>query len=223
MPPAQLASSHGPSPAPIPFYAAVLLASGRATRMGCPKLLLPLAGQPLLQLSLDAVAASCLSEVVMVVGPEVRERLGELSLPKRIPLTVVENRDPEAGQSHSLQIGLEAASSGTRAAAIVLGDEPQLDAGRIDSMARIFQNTEKPAARPVYCSPPEPPVPGHPVFVARRLWQEIGELRGDQGLRDWLSNRPETLLEVEHPGPAPRDIDTWDDYRAAGGTASAGN
>ncbi len=223
MPPAQPPSSNGQSPAPIPNYAAILLASGRATRMGCPKLLLPLAGQPLLQFALDAASASCLSEIVMIVGPEVHERLGELALPTRIPLTVVENRDPEAGQSRSLQIGLEAASSSTQAAAIVLGDEPQLDAGQIDSMARIFQNTEKPAARPVYCSPPEPPVPGHPVFVARRLWQEIGELRGDQGLRDWFSNRPETLLEVESPGPAPRDIDTWEDYRAAGGTASAGN
>ena len=223
MPPAQLPPSTGPEPVPIPYYAAILLASGRATRMGCPKLLLPLAGQPLLQFALDAVSASCLAEVVLVVGPEVRSRLDELSLPTGTPLTVVENPDPDAGQSHSLRLGLEATSPRAVAAAIVLGDEPQLDPGRIDSMARIFRSAEKPAARPVYCSPPESRVPGHPVFVARRLWTEIGELRGDQGLRDWLSNRPETLLEVENQGPAPRDIDTWEDYRAAGGTAPAAN
>jgi len=221
MPPAHLPLSNGPTPIPIPYYAAILLASGRASRMGCPKLLLPLAGRPLLQFALDAVAASCLAEVVLVVGPEVIARLGEISLPTQKPLTVVENLDPGAGQSRSLQLGLEATRRNAVAAAIVLGDEPQLDADRIDSMARIFRDTEKPAARPVYCSPPEPPVPGHPVFVARRLWREIGELRGDQGLRDWLSNRPKTLLEVESQGPAPRDIDTWEDYRAAGGTAPA--
>lgn len=191
--------------------------------MACPKLLLPLAGQPLLQFALDAVATSCLAEIVLVVGPEVRARLDELSLPTRKPLTVVDNPDPGAGQSRSLQLGLEATSPSAEAAAIVLGDEPQLGARRIDSTARTFRDAEKPAARPVYCFPPEPPVPGHPVFVARPLWREIGELRGDQGLRDWLSNRPETLLEVETQGPAPRDIDTWEDYRAAGGTAPATN
>lgn len=223
MPPACLPSSNGPDPDAIVDYAAVVLASGRSSRMGCPKLLLPLKGRPLLQFTLDAVADSCLTEAVLVVGPEVCARLDELSLPTQIPLTVVENPDPDAGQSRSLQVGLEATGPSARAAAIVLGDDPQLAADRIDSMARIFRDTEKPAARPVYCSPPEPPVPGHPVFVARRLWPEIGELRGDQGLRDWLSDQPEMLLEVESPGPAPRDIDTWEDYRAAGGTAPAGN
>lgn len=208
---------------PHPFYTGVILAAGRASRMGATKLLLPLAGRPLLQHVLDATEASCLSEIVLVVGPEVNARLGELSgtWPKR--RRVVLNPEPSEGQSRSLAAGLEAASPEAVAAAIVLGDEPRLAADRIDRVAHAFAATAKPCARPVYCSPPEPPVPGHPVFVARRLWPEIGELRGDQGLRDLLARRPEWLFSLETEGPAPSDIDTWEDYETAGGVRPVSN
>ena len=46
--------------------------------MGAPKLLLPLEGRPLLQHVLEAAEASCLSELVLVVGPELNDRLSEL-------------------------------------------------------------------------------------------------------------------------------------------------
>lgn len=211
MPPAAHKSS------PHPFYTAVVLAAGQARRMGAPKLLLPLEGRPLLQHVLEAAEASCLSELVLVVGPELNDRLSELPHAAGKPRIVIRNPRPGDGQSRSLALGLKAASPKAVAAAIVLGDEPRLAADRIDCVAHAFAATAKPCARPVYCSPPEPPVPGHPVFVARRLWPEIDQLRGDQGLRDLLTRRPEWLFEAETLDRAPKDIDTWKDYEAAGG------
>lgn len=220
-PPPLLASPSAKGP--TPYYSAVILAAGRASRIGTPKLLLPLDGRPLLQFALDAVAASCLSEIVLVIGPELQANRGGWAAPSEKPFRVVENPDPDAGQSRSLQLGLKATRPEARAAAIVLADEPTVTPSHIDRVARLFKDCDQPAARPVYCSPPEPPVPGHPVFVARRLWSEIDELRGDQGLRDLFTESPERLFEIESQGPAPRDIDTWDDYEAAGGIRPASN
>lgn len=207
----------------LPFYSGVVLAAGNSRRMGRQKLLLPLDERPILQHVLDAAEASCLSELVIVVSPALHDRLDELSPPQSKPRVVVKNPRPEDGQSRSLALGLRAASPKAVAAAIVLGDEPRMGADRIDGVAQAFANSAKPCARPVYCSPPEPPVPGHPVFVARRLWPEIDELRGDQGLRELLARRPEWLFRVETRDPGPSDIDTLQDYEAISGQGPSSN
>ena len=206
-----------------PLYTGVILAAGQAARMGTPKLLLPLEGRPLLLRALEAVEASSLAEIVLVVSPEVDAALGSALREGTKPRHVVVNPDPHAGQSCSLQQGLAATGPGATAAAVVLGDTPGLNPATIDRVARAFENGAKPCARPVYCSPPEPPVPGHPVFVARRLWPDIDELRGDQGLRELLARRPEWLFRVETRDPGPSDIDTLQDYEAISGQRPSSN
>jgi molybdenum cofactor cytidylyltransferase len=190
----------------------VVLAAGSSTRMGCPKLLLPLAGRPLLQHVLDAAAESRLDELVLVIGSDTAARIDCLRLPETTPTLVIENRARPSGQSHSLALGLRGASPRAAAAAVLLGDQPGVDARRIDRVARAFLAGGSPAARPVYSGPGRARVPGHPVFLARHLWAEVERLRGDAGARAIFSARPDWLLEVAMDGAPADDVDTWKDY-----------
>jgi molybdenum cofactor cytidylyltransferase len=199
------------------FLSGVILAAGTSTRMGRPKQLLPLAGRPLLQHVVDAAAASRVDEIVLVLGHAAEEIRAAITLPSRLPARVVVNPDPARGQSASLRLGLRAADPCATAAAVLLGDQPQVTRALIDRVAEAFFDGDAPAARPVWRSHGGERVPGHPVFLARRIWPEVEGLSGDQGARVLLAAHPEWLLEVACEEEPPGDIDDVDDYERAVG------
>jgi len=132
---------------------------------------------------------------------------------------VVVNREYAAGQSTSLRAGLRAANPAAAAAAVLLGDQRGVTAQRIDTVAAAFIDARANVVRPVYHELNGRRVPGHPVFLARQVWEDLDTLRGDQGARALLPAHPEWLLEVPLEGEAPRDIDTWGDYQSVTGAA----
>ncbi len=94
------------------FLSGIILAAGASTRMGRPKQLLPLGGRSMLQRTLDEAAASCLDELVLVLGHRSQEILDELQLPDRPSCRVVLNRRYSVGQSSSLVLGLHSTNPG---------------------------------------------------------------------------------------------------------------
>jgi len=206
-------TSHGP------LLSGIILAAGTSTRMGRPKQLLPLEGRPLLQHVVDAAVACNLDEIILVLGHHVEEIRTAINCSSRV--RVVVNTEYAEGQSTSLRAGLRAASLHAEAAAVLLGDQPRVTAQRIDCVAAAFANSAASVVRPVYAGVGGHSVPGHPVFLARRVWPDIDKLRGDQGARALLVAHPEWLLEVAIEGEeAPRDVDTWEDYRYSVGSAA---
>lgn len=202
-----------PDAVPRTLVSGVILAAGTSSRMGRPKLLLPVGSRPLLQYALDAAADSTLDEIVLVVGDAARELIGAVRLPSRLPVRIAVNDDPAAGQSRSLQVGLRAVDPAAEAAAVLLGDQPGVTGRLIDRVVEAFRMGETPVVRPVY-SPTRRRVPGHPVLVARTIWSEVERLRGDAGLRQLLARRPDWLLEVPVDGDPPADVDTPESYRS---------
>jgi xanthine dehydrogenase accessory factor len=197
------------------FLSGVILAAGVSTRMGRPKQLLPFAGRPLLQHVVDAAAAARLDEIVLVLGHAAEEIRAAITLPVRLPVRVVVNPEPAEGQSASLRIGLGAADARATSAVVLLGDQPQVTRALIDRVAEAFLAGDAPAARPVWHGQGGDRIPGHPVFLARRLWPEVERLGGDQGARVLLAAHPEWLLEVACEDQPPTDIDDVDDYERA--------
>ncbi len=192
----------------------IILAAGSSTRMGRPKQLLDLDGRPLLQHVLDAAAAaSCLDEVIVVLGHAATDIEAALALPARARCVV--NERYAEGQSTSLQAGLRAADERSDAVVVLLGDQPRVTPELIDRVAAAFADGGRPIVRLVYVSPAGARTPGHPVLLARRIWPEIDGLRGDSGGRALLAKHPEYLQEVEMDGEAPADIDTPEDYERA--------
>jgi molybdenum cofactor cytidylyltransferase len=179
--------------------------------MGRVKQLLPLEDRPLLQHVVDTTAASCLDEIILVLGHHAEEIREAIHCPTRV--RVVVNADYAEGQSTSLRAGLSVANPDAAAVAVLLGDQPRVTAQLIDRMATAFTNSAACVVRPVYAGVGGHGVPGHPVFWARRVWPYIHKLRGDQEARALLRTHPEWLFEVAVEGDAPRDVDTWEDYQ----------
>ena len=97
------------------------------------------------------------------------------------------------------------------AAAILLGDQPGLTSPLIDQVLTAARDCEEPIVRPVYGEAREP---GHPVIIRREFFSELSGLKGDAGVRQLLADHTDQLHELPMPGPAPRDIDTPEDYQA---------
>jgi molybdenum cofactor cytidylyltransferase len=195
------------------FLSGVVLAAGASTRMGRTKQLLPVGDRCLLQRVVDAALASRLDELIVVLGHRAQEIRSAIALPDDGRARALVNPDFARGQSTSLQCGLRAADTRSQALAVLLGDQPCVSADLIDRVAQTFLSAGAPLVRPVY--PDAGGLPGHPVFLARRVWPRVEELSGDWGARGLLSEHPEWLLEVPLEGDPPPDLDTWEDYQHA--------
>ena len=106
--------------------------------------------------------------------------------------------------------------------AVLLGDQPRVSTDLIDRMLTAHAVGGKPATRPIFGGAGESGAPGHPVILARALWPELRELRGDDGARVVLAKRPEAVSEVRILATPPADIDTPEDYRHVQAAAASG-
>jgi molybdenum cofactor cytidylyltransferase len=197
--------------------AGIILAAGRSARMGRPKQLLSVAGRPLLQHVLDAAVAARLGTIVLVLGHAAAAIRAVLAVPADGRVRVIVNTRYAAGQSTSLQAGLAAVPATAAAAAVMLGDQPALDAAHIDTVLAAFAAAATPIVRPVFADG----TPGHPVVLARRVWPQVARLRGDDGARAVIAAHPAWLTTVPVAGAAPPDVDTHADYvRLLGATTT---
>jgi len=173
--------------------AALVLAAGRATRMGGGKLLLPVRGRPMVRRVVDAALASKVSQTVVVVGSEAALVTAALA---DTPVTVVENPDHAAGMSTSLRAGLAAVDPAAAGALVLLGDQPFVTSALIDALIDRFSVCREPVVRPVWRG-----TPANPVLVAAELFPELEAERGDVGGRRVLARRAGEvcLLPVDDP------------------------
>lgn len=191
--------------------AGVVLAAGASRRMGQPKQLLPLRGRPVLQHVIDAAAASRVGEIVLVLGHEADAIRGAVTLPARAHVVV--NPAWAEGQGGSLACGLAAIEGPAPAAAVLLGDQPDVDATIIDAVLAAFRVEQDTALRPVWRTAAGAGHPGHPVVLACRTWAELATLDGDRGARELFRRHPDWVRELPMAGTPPSDIDDAADYR----------
>jgi molybdenum cofactor cytidylyltransferase len=180
--------------------AAAVLAAGRGSRLGgdASKPLLEWRGRPLVAWALDAALASGLAPVLVVVGyraDEVRAALaGEAE--------IVENPEWEEGIASSLRAVLTALTTRPAVDAVCVGlaDQPLVGA---EAYRRVAA-TEAELVVPTYDGQP-----GNPVKLARSLWAEALELRGDVGARALARDRA-VHIDCTGTGSA-ADVDTLED------------
>jgi len=189
--------------APAKRVAAVVLAAGQGLRFGGQKLLAPLRGRPLLQHALDAVNASSLSPIVVVLGAD-GDAIETGVSPGRA--RIVRNPDHATGQASSLRVGLRALEA-SDAAVVVLGDQPNVTAALLDALVEAQRST---GAAAVVCMQDGRRSP--PTLLHRDLWNQVDELRGDTGARDVLARRTDVAVyAVADEVARLDDIDTQED------------
>jgi molybdenum cofactor cytidylyltransferase len=164
--------------------------------MGAQKLLLPVAGAPLVARALAAAAGY---PRVIVAGRELAAQL------RPGPgLTVVENDAPERGMAYSLALADLAIADRDVALVVLLGDTPLVDADLIDRLVAARGDAD--IAYPVRAG-----VPGHPVVFGPRPRDAIAGLRDGDTLRYLRADPRFTRVEVELPADDDRaftDVDT---------------
>jgi len=191
---------------------AIVLAAGRSTRFGGPKLMQPLAGgagaMSVLSHALQPWLAS-FSRVRVVVSPEhmvLRTQVErELMAADRIHWLVC--HDAASGMGHSLAFGVgqSAQASGWL---IGLGDMPDIQASTLQLLAA------KLASGHALVAPVHAGKRGHPVGFSARFRQPLMACKGDQGARQIVQEHMDQLvtLDVDDAGVL-FDIDTVADWQ----------
>ena len=201
-----------PAPSSRLRLAAIVLAAGRAQRMGETKQLADLSGIPMIRRTVENIRAADLGEVIVVTGHDA-ERVGAAL--RGLPVTIVRNPDYADGLSTSLRAGLEALPPETDAALVALGDMPSVSPADIDRLIAAFD----PAEGRSIVVPVHQGKRGNPVLWGAAYFAEMKMLTGDAGAKRLLADYPEAVTEVELGAGILADIDTPADLAAFTGSA----
>ena len=186
---------------------AVVLAAGMAVRMGRQKLLLPLAGKPMLAHVLEVVAAAPFASRVVVIG-EPQEALAALCREQGIPSVFNEKR--QSGQASSVRLGLSELPGDLDGVVFFQGDQPLLTESLVKRMLEAFHQLRDSKAILV---PMHAGVLRSPILFGADWLEELALLKEDCGGKELVRRYPEyvrTLPWAEHF--VFEDADTWEEY-----------
>lgn len=185
------------------FISALVLAAGGSTRMGRPKLAMPVAGTPMVRRAAQAAVQSRCREVVVVLGTHAdvyRPLLDSL------PVRVVENPDPTEGMGSSIRIGVEAVSADADGLVLMLADQPFVTPEVIDHLIHVAHSDRRRIVASAYAG-----TVGPPAYFDRALFLELLTLEGDRGARSVIEAYPKEGVALALPEGIAVDIDTGED------------
>jgi len=194
------------------MVSAVLLAAGASTRMGVPKLLLPLGGEPIVRRTARQVCASGFDEVIVVSGSE-HARIVEAL--EGLPVTHAVNREFATGMGSSFRAGVEHLGPDAEAAMFALADQPFLTSAEYGAILTTWR-----LHHPLIVGSKFGEVTAPPHLFARALYPELAALQ--HGARSVLQRHASQMIVMHFPADLLMDIDTPDDYERAKARVAAG-
>ena len=187
------------------MISAIVLAAGKAERMGQPKLFMPLHDKPVLQWALESVLATAVIEVICVVR--------DLAAGAHISvadhrLSWLVNDRADAGQSSSVITGLWAVDSKADAALFAVGHQPLISSELINALIERFNRVSAPIIAPTFQGQVR-----NPALFRREIFPELLKLEGDRGGRAVIEKYQDRLELVQWNEEVPfMDIDDQKDY-----------
>ncbi len=181
-----------------PGVAGILLAAGGGSRLGQPKALVELGGEPLAQRGVALLRDGGAAPVIVVTGAVAVDMPGILA---------VHNPHWRTGMGSSLATGLATVPDSCSAAVIALVDQPLVGPEAVRRLIAAY------AAGASVAVATYDGAQRNPVLIGREHWPEVTALAvGDTGARPFLRAHPGlvTLVECGDTGK-PDDVDTRSD------------
>ena len=189
------------------MIAGLILAAGESSRIGQDKALLTYRGRTFLETILTMLRESRISRIAVVLGHHADEIRRAVNLDG---VEIAVNEDYARGQTSSLQAGLRAlASQELEAIVLCLVDHPAVSPDTILTLITNFRESSAPVVIPTFQSQR-----GHPVLIARALFDELLRLSPEEGANTVIRKYRDATRFVEvHDQGILLDVDDEQNYR----------
>jgi molybdenum cofactor cytidylyltransferase len=190
--------------------AAVILAAGASTRLGQPKQLVAIEGEPLLVRTSRLVVEAGCHPVVVVTGFDAERMQDALA---DMPVIIGENIDWMSGMGSSLRCGvaaLEGMVGRPSDVLILVCDQIALSVELLRELLRVHALGNQPITASRYAGRA-----GVPAIFPARYFPELQRVEGDRGARGILELHAEDVALVEF-GDGVIDLDTPEQLRDLG-------
>lgn len=187
---------------------ALLPAAGHSTRMGRPKLSLPLGDSTVIEQVIATLKAAGIDHILTVIGPHVSELV---PLSTRAGAHSLVLKEPTSDMRTTIELGLKWIEANWQPTAnnaflLVPADHPVLD----QAVIRTLLKRESSATIRI---PTFNGKRGHPTFIG---WNHVAGIRAlprDVGLNAYLRTHPDAVCEMPVASETILfDMDTPDDY-----------
>jgi xanthine dehydrogenase accessory factor len=181
--------------------AVVILAAGGSRRLGRPKQLVEIEGQPLVRRAAEAALSAGSGSVHVIVGAEVvrvREALQDL------PVELVINDAWKEGVASSIRAAIETIEQRERPVEtliLMLCDQPGVSGDVLRRLLDAYRTTRAPVVASRY-----PEGPGVPALFHAELFPALKSLDGDVGARELIRHLDRDVVTI--PFSLTDDIDT---------------
>jgi len=170
-------------------YAAVILAAGYSSRMGCLKAALALNGATVVERVVSIFRSNGVEQIIVVLG----HRHSEIaSLIKHKRVQIVENRNFDQGMFSSLKAGLTRIDTRKQAFFVMPVDVPLVRPQTVSVLIDVAESNRGTIVHPSCCGRR-----GHPPLIPMSLVPEIVDCDDPCGLRGFLSKKEKQSVEVE--------------------------
>jgi molybdenum cofactor cytidylyltransferase len=196
------------------MIAALVPAAGQSRRMGEPKLLLPIAGQPLIARVVAALRMGGAAPVVVVAPPPDEPGAEAIAAAAAAEgAAVVVPTTPTLDMHATVELGLAwlAAQPGARPEALLLvpGDSPGISPGLVATVLDFARKHPTSIVVPTFQRRR-----GHPVCMPWSMALKIPGLPAGKGINSLLIAEADKVVEIPLESPLVlSDLDTPEDYK----------
>jgi len=191
------------------MLSAIVLAAGLSARMGREnKLLLPLNGKTVIEVTLQQLLETGIEEIIVVTGYEAEKVRAAI---KHLPVTIIYNSMYERGMTTSIQKGVETATG--NGYMICLADMFAIASSEYASIAAGFEK-QLPLDRHCICIPRHKNEKGNPVIFSASYKTDILLHREMEGCKAIIQLNKKHIRWIDmDTAHILEDLDYPDDYK----------
>jgi len=187
----------------------LLLTAGKSSRMGQPKALLSIKGQPLITYQIDRLKALDLP-ITVVLGAYADE-ISKAVTSKHIRLVL--NKDFEKGMGSSIAFGtssIRITNPEIDAILVCAIDQPLIPLDHFENLISTANETDF----SIIQSLSEAGWRGIPTLFKSNHFEALNKLTGDEGAKSIIQNNLSMVKAVKAPSDSLIDIDTYEQYQS---------